>query len=165
MPEPGRDLTQADQPLALARHRVHAAHGLEEALDEVDAERKPLACQLTQLPRAEPEHPARGDCPGGREVLARLVPRMEAARPLTRPFHRHHHDRGLAPGARRTMATCPSSNTHQQSGGVALLEELLALLEVQLLTDREQLAKLAVGQRFEQEERTKVFDVHQIVVR
>ena len=58
--EAGGERSERDQRVALARHRFHHAHGLEEALDEVDAEREPGAGELTELGRRERAASARG---------------------------------------------------------------------------------------------------------
>ena len=157
-------LAERDERLALARHRVHAADGLEEALDEEDAEREPRARQLAERRRRHPEHPPRARAPGRREVAARRVPGVEAAGPHARAVHRHHDDGFFAAG----LAHQVDAAVHEHPprlGGLALVEQLHAFVEADLLAGREELGELLVGERLEEEERAQVVDVHQIVAR
>ena len=141
---PAAIVPETDELLALSRHGVHSAHGLEEALDEMHAEREPSAGEVTERPRGHPEHPPRADAPGGGEVAAALVPRLEATSPLTGGVHRHHDHGRFA--AREPHEVDLSLQQHPPAvRRVALFEDLLALDERVLLTDLEELAELLVG--------------------
>ena len=148
--------------LASPRHGVHAAHGLEEALDEVNPEREPSAGEIAEGPRRHPEHPPVSDSPGGREIAAALVPRVEATTPLAGIVHRHHVHGGLA--ARKANEVDLSLEQHPPAvRRVTLLEDLLALDERVFLTSLEKLTELLVGEPVEEEHGAQLADVDHIV--
>ena len=79
----------------------------------------------------------------GRSRGSRRSPPTPRKPPAQTPGRCHRRDDGLlAPGAaRRSMV--PSSSTHQKSAGVALLEQLVARVEANLLADVDQLGPAA----------------------
>ena len=115
--EPGGHGAEGDQRLALARERVHGADGLEEAFDEVDAEREPRARQLAERRGRHAQHPSRrwhrGRSPGSWSTPfhAWKPPAQSPGRSIV------NITTGSAGPARRTSSTRPSSSTHQKSAG------------------------------------------------
>ena len=155
-------LPEADELLASARHGVHAAHGLEEALDEVNPEREPSAGEIAEGPRRHPEHPPVSDSPGGREIAAALVHTWKPP----------PHWPGLSivimctaasRPERRTRWTCPSSSTHQQSAGSPSLKISWPSTNAYSSPASRSSPELLVGEPVEEEHGAQLADVDHIV--
>ena len=165
--EPGRQRAERDERLALARQRLHAAHRLEEALDQVDAEREPgLRASSPERRRRHPQHPPAARAARRWRGRCRRRPRPGTRRP-TRP------GRSIVVittdsscPARRTRSTRPSSSTHQDSAGSPSRNSILAVVEGHLLAAPR--AARAAARRSSPSKRKigrELVDVHQIVAR
>src|SRR6185437_11281171 len=80
-------------------------------------------------------------------------------RPDARPVHHPGH-RLLPPGAAQQFHP-PLDQDPPEVGGLALLEEHIAAVEVDLVAGRDQVVELLVAKPREQEDATKVVNEHQ----
>ena len=123
--------------------------------------------ERTSSPSAEDgsaQHAPGAGAAGGGEVAARRVPRLEAAGPDPRTFHRQHHD-GVAPAGPAHEIDASGEQHPPAVGRLALDEEHRPLLEGDLLARRQDLAELAVVEPLEEEQAAQLLDVHQTVAR
>ena len=81
---PAAERPERDQRLALARQRLHVAHRLEEALDQVDAEREPASHQLAERHGGIRNMRPSLARPAGRQVPGSSDPRPGSRRPTPR---------------------------------------------------------------------------------
>ena len=140
--EPGRERPERDQRLALARARLHVANGLEEAFDQVDAEREPLARPAHRAPAA-----------GTRSIrpssAARPVVRYPPSSSQARKPPAHTPGRSItfttvsSCPVRRTSSTRPVEQHPPESAGSPSRKRIVARVERHLFADVDELGAAA----------------------
>ncbi len=154
-----RQRAESGERLPLARKGFHVAHRLEEALDQVHAEREPGEHPFPQRLGGDSQHDARAGPAAGRQVPGLVRPCAEAPRPDSRPVH-HPGDRFLPSRAAQQLHP-PFQQYPPEVSGLTLTEQHIAAVEAHLITGRDQLMELLVAEPLEQEDVTQTVNEHQ----
>jgi hypothetical protein len=154
-----RERAERGKRLLLTREGFHVPHRLEEAPDQVHAEREPGARPIPQCLCGDAQDDTGAGPAGGRQVSGLVRPRPEAARPDSRPIH--HPGNRLFPSAAAQQLHPPRHQHPPEVSGLALTEEHISAFETHLVAGRDQIAELLVAEPFEQEHTAEIIDEHQ----
>ena len=149
---------EGQQLLALADDLLGVAHAEEQALEQVDGHREPVAHGVAEVLAADHEQPRVADAPhrGGVGLRSRRRPGSSASR-RRRPRRWSVRTVSTSSGpTRRLIAMVPDSSTIDQLGRLALVEDRGAGRHLGDPAALGEPAQLLVGERLEQEQRAQL---------